>query len=615
MTQHIDVIYPNELGRYTRTDFAALRAWLSGVAAATVLRLYYGEERFAETREMEKFLAHMREELIARLIDRNPRTAESLQKFRLSFKWGKVALDYLIAAADAKTVAPRPDDPASAWFKPIAAKRLAGDGIKTMAALMDVIRRRGKGWYRPIPALGAGKARRIEAWLQSHAASLGALPASLSASGTEQAPAAVLERFSPNLPALERFRPASGLDGSAGLNRHPQRPLISARDDYDAILAYLYKFRGRDKTHDNYRKEVERFLLWCITERGRAMSDLMVDDCEAYRDFLAAIPARWIGLRRPRTSPDWRPFAAQLSVKSQNYAMQVCRALFSYLVDVRYLAANPFKAVSAAPATLDVYPMQIARALSAELWAKLAGPGGILDQLCALPEAALVERYHLRPINSGVPRIAPAPAQHAAQLRIFRVIVLVLGATGIRREELATATRDRLQASVGESPLWRLAVLGKRRRWRYVYLTGREIQALAAHWAYRGEDFSRPESRPLVSPVFAPAARRAREETAENGGFSVSGLGKLASTWRRRIAADDELDLTPEERQKIACLGLHALRHTMATLAVEGDMPLQVVQAALGHASLNTTSIYARSAERTSEKAFRAWRSKGVRTS
>ena len=36
----------------------------------------------------------------------------------------------------------------------------------------------------------------------------------------------------------------------------------------------------------------------------------------------------------------------------------------------------------------------------------------------------------------------------------------------------------------------------------------------------------------------------------------------------------------------------HAFRHTFGTLAVAGEVPLDVVQKLLGHASLQTTTIY-----------------------
>jgi integrase len=46
------------------------------------------------------------------------------------------------------------------------------------------------------------------------------------------------------------------------------------------------------------------------------------------------------------------------------------------------------------------------------------------------------------------------------------------------------------------------------------------------------------------------------------------------------------------------CASAHAFRHTFGTRAVARDMPIDVVQTILGHASLQTTSIYVRAEQR-----------------
>ena len=46
------------------------------------------------------------------------------------------------------------------------------------------------------------------------------------------------------------------LDGSQGRNRAPGFCLIAARHDLEAIQAYLYRFRDRDKTARAYQKDV-----------------------------------------------------------------------------------------------------------------------------------------------------------------------------------------------------------------------------------------------------------------------------------------------------------------------------------------------------------------------
>ncbi|KVA01426.1 hypothetical protein WI40_07810 [Burkholderia ubonensis] len=51
-------------------------------------------------------------------------------------------------------------------------------------------------------------------------------------------------------------------------------------------------------------------------------------------------------------------------------------------------------------------------------------------------------------------------------------------------------------------------------------------------------------------------------------------------------------DLTEAERRQLARLSPHAFRHTFGMQSVATDVPLDVVQQLLGHASLQTTSVY-----------------------
>ena len=54
---------------------------------------------------------------------------------------------------------------------------------------------------------------------------------------------------------------------------------------------------GNQNTQRAYRKEAERMLLWAVIEREKALSDLTVDDCARYRD--------WLSLLGRTDSGDW----------------------------------------------------------------------------------------------------------------------------------------------------------------------------------------------------------------------------------------------------------------------------------------------------------------------
>lgn len=56
--------------------------------------------------------------------------------------------------------------------------------------------------------------------------------------------------------------------------------------------------------------------------------------------------------------------------------------------------------------------------------------------------------------------------------------------------------------------------------------------------------------------------------------------------------------VTAAELKQLASASAHAFRHTFGTQAAACTIPTDVVQAILGHASLQTTSIYVRAEQR-----------------
>jgi len=387
------------------------------------------------------------------------------------------------------------------------------------------------------------------------------------------------------LAPLERIAVPHALSRADGPHRGENRSVafcyIQARHDLEAVRAYLNKYRDHPKTLRAYTKEVERFLLWSVVVRGKALSSLVVDDCEAYKDFLKSPDPRFVGERFSRSSPRWRPFASDtLSPESQRYAARALRAAFTWLVDVRYLAGNPWKAVNDPRVVERETAMQIQRALPADLWRRLRSE---LDRRCA----------------------EEGDAKLAVQWRVVRAALLLMGDSGLRREEAADAQRGKLRVSIYgtlERSVWELTVIGKRNKERTVPVSVATLEALKAHWSDRGRDFMAPTdllnpSAPLLSPVaipFTPAAR-AKHETRHNQGveqgYSADGINRLISRMLTIIVETMD-DLSLDERVILDSVNANAMRHTFGTQSVADEVPVDVVQKVLGHASLQTTSIY-----------------------
>ncbi|MDD3352840.1 phage integrase family protein [Zoogloea sp.] len=588
MAQNLDVARPQR--HYTRADFTALRAWLNKLPLARIATLYYSEDDLdilgcGSPAALGARLDDLRDQLIERASLANPHVAEALAQARRSQRWSRVALDFLVQAADRDMRAPRPADAVSVWFKPRVARSLKGEKLETLADLMAWIAARGAGWWRPLPRLGKGKAEVLIRWLQEQAATLGPLP-DLSPVLPLPVTPVLLDPAEPVLVPLERVSLAGELDGSLGSNRSPAFCLVAARNDLEAIQAYLYKFRAQDKTRRAYQKELERFLLWCIHKARKPLSSVLVDHCERYKDFLAAPDPDWCGIKALRFGPRWRPFVGPLSPASQRYTVTILRGFFAWLVEVRYLAGNPWVAVGDPPVARAMAPLQLDKALNRELWEKLARLDGLLDQLCATAEPG-----------------------RQAQYRLVRAVLLLLGYTGLRREEAAHATRNHLRPlRAHPAGLWELDVLGKRNRWRTVFLPPRVVAALDAHWQDREQDFSNPGVElALISPVLIPPTESARNKhlDADDGsltgnGFSPDGLYRAVKTVLLRLADDPRAELEPDERNALRRAAPHALRHTFGTRAAAQELPLDVLQRVLGHASLQTTTIYVQAERRRS---------------
>jgi integrase len=83
-------------------------------------------------------------------------------------------------------------------------------------------------------------------------------------------------------------------------------------------------------------------------------------------------------------------------------------------------------------------------------------------------------------------------------------------------------------------------------------------------------------------------------------GFSAEGLYQVIKSALRRMADDDCLDVEDADRERLRNAAPHAFRHTFGTQAAAQAVPLDVLQRVLGHASLQTTTIYVQAEKKRS---------------
>ena len=591
MSQNLNTVF--ESLNYSRLDFTALRAHLLRIPIAQIANLYYSPDSPQVIYGLEQFLREMRQELTDRSAISHPRVYQSLSRAGFGGAHLNDALCQIQILSAITAGKPSLDDPLGQWIRPKTAALLLTQDIKTLGELVDMINVRGYSWHKPIPRLGTKRAKVLLDWLKNQGFAF---------SDEVQSPAAIAKvgyfnEISPQnrvLAPLEYVTLPNLYDGSHGENRAPAKPYIEATNDLEAVQAYLLRHKGNPKTHRSYTKELERFLLWSVIVQGKPLSSLLVDDCEAYKDFLKSPSPEFCGKVMPRFSKAWKPFSNKaLSAKSQKYAVLVIKTAFDWLAKVRYLAGNPWSAVKYPEVEQTEHLMQIEKALSSDIWVRLIEA---LDVDCALPQNA--------------------------QMRIARAAILLMGDSGLRREEVAGAQMSYFGPSA-LAKIHELRVLGKRKKWRMVPVSPRTVAALEAHFGDRkavwqfiekdaqGNDKVNTEralSGPLLCPLSLPRTKRAtnkhsddatklRQPYTANGIYGVVNRAIATLLKRKHYWTDGEKATLTE-------LSAHDFRHTFATQGVAGGVPIDVMQVILGHASMTTTSVYVHSKkQRTMQEA------------
>lgn len=522
---------------------------------------------------------------------------------------------------------PRAGDGVASWLSPTLAALLHASDIFTLAQAADRINGLGLRWHASVRGLGATKAQRIVEWLDVHQATTGLKLGEHIRRPRRQVFSHELARVVAPATAvrpLEKFLVPAELDGSRGLYRRPQSQcLLKAANDYDAILAWLKNKHGlserqvkaakaRRRSRDSgieqplqwlqnlshtqraYRKEAERFLLWAIVHKRKALSSMTNEDCAEYREFLGDPSPRstWCGPRsRERWSPLWRPFEGPLSATAQRHAITILKNLYGFLVDQNYLMGNPWASV-AVPRSGQPR-IDAGRSLTHAQW-------------------SFVQQQLLKQPHSS------------ASLRLGFGLTL-LYATGLRLSEVVAATVDDLQAvhypaDAGDREAvdgWMLKVIGKGDKLREVPVPDEVVEQLRAYLESRGlsprmDDIGNQGAHLLGKAV--DIAERAPSLAGEGGPDPREGIAE--STFydqlkRFFVKCADVLRARGDLRgaTRLAKASTHWLRHTHLSHAIAAGMPIEVAQQNAGHASLATTTVYVTTEQKRRMKAVAGfWR-------
>ena len=496
------------------------------------------------------------------------------------------ALNYLETVL---SVIPTATDRLESWFARPVVKCLRNMGIITLGDLVRFINAYGHRWYSTIKGFGAQRAKQVLHWLtleQDHLNLLVSASVHEPKSKRELRVASLLPSVGQDsmavkqfgagtlvASAIQRMQATPALAGGQGDFRSHMANTLGAKNDLEAVSAWLARYNEKPSTQRSYRKETERFLLWCAQELKKPLSSVNSPDCQKYREFLQAVPATWIQ-HRPlkRTDPGWRAFRSQPSAASQKQALVILQTLFGGLVDAGYLVANPMRSLMKG-FDLPASKMDIRRSFTEAEWAHVL--------TCVDAQPVGPERLRLK------------------------CILELLVTSGIRLDELAKARHKDLRIEVlPDLPeTWILTVTGKRNKTREVPLNPDVVKLLGLHGGeFREEDKDAvdKDNLPLIRTLGASVPQwkkgqggelvtTARTEQAGSA-LSASGIYAVLKRFFRQVAKSAAA--AGLDAQRFEKASTHWMRHTFVRQALVDGVPIEVASELAGHASIDTTSIY-----------------------
>lgn len=366
----------------------------------------------------------------------------------------------------------------------------------------------------------------------------------------------------PRLNQLPTILQAAQLDGTKGTNRELTAKLqIDAKNDYDALQCWLNEYSSRSTTYRTYQKEAERFLLWCIYKRQKALSSLNREDFDAFISFLddpqprekwCAMPG---GRGRKRGSSTWRPFAGPLSLSAKTTAMSVIDSLFNYLVDARYLSFNPLSLMRKRQFKSHVFQEKALtlheRLLDQEEWQAL------LQTLESWPNNTVEEKL---------------------EKERLQFLIAILFFLGLRIQELASHTWQAFRKIEGQ---WWFFVIGKGSKQAKIPVNDELLRAIIRYRAFL-KKAPLPESQDR-SPLI-PSLRN------NQAAISSRQINKLLK--KLALATAAKFKHKPESINKFKKFSAHWLRHLSASMQDRAGIAFKHIRANLRHENDDTTRLY-----------------------
>lgn len=335
---------------------------------------------------------------------------------------------------------------------------------------------------------------------------------------------------------------------------------LNAKDDAEAISAFLLEYRDSPLTLQAYAKEIERLLLWCIHVAKTNISSLKRDHLTVYKAFIKKPQPKklWCGPKTSRLlkdgsiNPSWRPFYRGLAETTVNKTITIIDSFFNYLVQTNYLTGNPLAVERRRKRSRRTKQRIIDRYLE-------------IDEINAVLNALSEHKIKDETANFAVIRA--------------RYIILLLFYTGLRIGEASAHTMGKF---IQRENNWFLRVLGKGKKLREIPIPDELLEALADFRISVGLPSSEPkfrESTPLIpmQNLKQPISPRRIDQILK---------------WAFRLGAIQFEIPHPHKASKLRQASAHWLRHSYVTYLLNSGAPLKVAQENAGHSDIGTTMHY-----------------------
>lgn len=365
----------------------------------------------------------------------------------------------------------------------------------------------------------------------------------------------------PTLIELPSIISIQGLNGKNGTNRNKEQSHhIQARNDFDAVHSWLDCYRSRPATFRTYQKEVERFLLWCIFQRRKALSSLNYDDFKEFFDFLSnPIPKSiWCGPSggkgNRRGQKNWKPFVSGLSDSTKSTAISIIYSLITYLYDGNYLASDPLK-----------------------LFKKHNRYQNSKEEQKIKIQERILEKDELIAIIDAIEKLPHKEPHEKSDQERIRFLVAILYFLGLRIHELETHTWSAFRQLQGK---WWFFVLGKGGKLGKIPVNDELLEAVVHYRKCLGlDEYPTPDEKiPIIT-----SWKDTRSLTARHMNKLLKKVAEIAS-----LQFQDRKD----KQEKLKKFSAHWLRHLSASMQDKVGVSFKHIRANLRHENDETTRRY-----------------------